>query len=284
MNLKTLDMMDKGGIHDHVSSGFARYSTDRKWHVPHFEKMLYDQAQLVMAYTVGAQLSGEARYREVVEDIFTYISRDLSHSLGGFYSAEDADSLPNADAAHKKEGAFCVWSWDEIQELLGQEQMEGSSLAEVVAHEFNMTVEGNVSREQDPHGELVGQNVLTRLPVKEPLFEQEKWKEALNKAKSILFSARLKRPRPGLDTKILASWNGLMVSALVRAGVGLAKEEYLQKAVSAGTFIRWETSNTLKTDIKEDNFQGEHGGQWKAAPKCVREGGGGGVSSASYSY
>ena len=97
MNLHTLDMMDKGGIHDHISKGFARYSTDKEWHVPHFEKMLYDQAQLSMAYTEAATITGDKKYADVVDDILTYVSRDLTHALGGFFSAEDADSLPAAD-------------------------------------------------------------------------------------------------------------------------------------------------------------------------------------------
>jgi len=233
----TLDMMDKGGIHDHVSQGFARYSTDRNWHVPHFEKMLYDQAQLVMAYTAAAQLTGSSRFKEVVADIVTYVSRDLTHPSGGFYSAEDADSLPNAGSSQKLEGAFCVWSWAEVEELLGAEEVEGHTLAALVQHEFHMEEDGNVGPAGDPHGELQGQNVLTRLPVVQPLCEETKYREGLEKARQVLFDARLKRPRPGLDTKILASWNSLMVSALARAGASLKDEKYLKMAEKAGAFL-----------------------------------------------
>ena len=94
MNLFTLDMMNKGGIHDHIMSGFARYSTDTQWHVPHFEKMLYDQAQLLTAYSTAYNISKEKRYRDVVDDIMLYLTRDMQHKTGGFYAAEDADSYP----------------------------------------------------------------------------------------------------------------------------------------------------------------------------------------------
>merc|ERR1711962_1038493 len=240
----TLDMMDKGGIHDHVSQGFARYSTDRHWHVPHFEKMLYDQAQLMMAYTAAAQLTGDARFKEVVDDIYTYIARDLTHPSGGFYSAEDADSLPSHESGHKLEGAFCVWSWAEVEQLLGGEEVEGHTLAQLVQHEFHMAENGNVSPQGDPHGELKGQNILTRLPVVQPLCEENKYREGLERARKVLFEARLKRPRPGLDTKILASWNALMVSALARSGAGLKNEKYLKMATRAGSFLRDQMINS----------------------------------------
>ena len=238
-----------------MSQGFARYSTDRNWHVPHFEKMLYDQvqqskiwilynsnslikAQLVMAYTAAAQMTGNVRFQEVVADIVTYVSRDLTHPSGGFYSAEDADSLPNAGSGQKLEGAFCVWSWAEVEELLEGEEVEGHTLAALVQHEFHMEENGNVGPAGDPHGELQGQNVLTRLPVVHPLCEETKYRQGLEKARQVLFDARQKRPRPGLDTKILASWNSLMVSALARAGASLKDEKYLKMAEKAGAFLR----------------------------------------------
>ena len=124
MCLKTLEMMSLGGIHDHVSRGFARYSTDARWHVPHFEKMLYDQAQLAVAYSNALQSTGDKRFGAVVDDIVEYVCRDLSHPMGGFFSAEDADSLPEATSDKKKEGAFCVWTKDELEQLLNKEKIE----------------------------------------------------------------------------------------------------------------------------------------------------------------
>ena len=191
-----------------------------------------------MAYTAAAQLAGNKRFQEVVADIVTYVSRDLTHPSGGFYSAEDADSLPNAESGQKLEGAFCVWSWAEVEDLLGGEEVEGHTLAALVQHEFHMEENGNVGPAGDPHGELQGQNVLTRLPVVQPLCEETKYRQGLEKARQVLFDARLKRPRPGLDTKILASWNSLMVSALARAGAGLNDEKYLKMAEKAGAFLK----------------------------------------------
>ena len=109
----------------------------------------------MMAYTAAAQLTGNARFKEVVDDIYTYIARDLTHPSGGFYSAEDADSLPSQELGHKLEGAFCVWSWAEVEQLLGGEEVEGHTLAQLVQHEFHMAANGNVSPQGDPHGELL---------------------------------------------------------------------------------------------------------------------------------
>lgn len=114
MVLFTLEMMAQGGIHDHISKGFARYSTDQSWHVPHFEKMLYDQGQLAVAYARAFQATGDTKFAVVVRDIIDYSIRDLRHPLGGFFSGEDADSLPTPDAEKKQEGAFCVWTYEEL--------------------------------------------------------------------------------------------------------------------------------------------------------------------------
>merc|ERR1711962_1092640 len=114
----TLKMMSLGGINDHVSKGFARYSTDERWHVPHFEKMLYDQGQLCVAFAQAYQATKDAKLKKVLNEVIEYVSRDLRHPDGGFFSAEDADSLPTSESDHKKEGAFCVWTSQELQELL----------------------------------------------------------------------------------------------------------------------------------------------------------------------
>jgi len=242
MNLHTLNMMALGGIHDHIMNGFARYSTDKEWHVPHFEKMLYDQAQLAIAYSAAYQITKENKYKEIVEDIMTFVKRDMTDQSGGFFAAEDADSLPKGEEKDKKEGAFFVWSWQEIQELLSK-SVEGIdtnvTLADVVAHEFNMKEGGNVNPRGDPHGELKGKNVLTKLPVKAALISDiDIYNYALMEAKQILFKERLTRPRPGLDSKILCSWNCLMVSALCKAGTALDIPDYLETGIKAGEFVR----------------------------------------------
>lgn len=265
MNLHTLNMMDLGGIHDHIMSGFARYSTDKEWHVPHFEKMLYDQAQLAIAYATAFTITKDIKYKEVVDDIMTFVNRDMTHQSGGFYAAEDADSLPKGETKEKKEGAFCVWSWEEIQQLLGK-QVEGvaskNTLADVVAHEFNMKQGGNVNPRADPHGELKGQNVLTKLPVKAALIpEVEKYNSALNEAKKILFTERLTRPRPGLDSKILCSWNGLMISAFCKAGTALEMPEYVATAIKAGQFVR----DVLWSKEKKKLLRSVYGGKEELA-------------------
>ena len=209
------------------------------WHVPHFEKMLYDQAQLVMAYSAALSITQEEKYRKVVDDILLYVTRDMTHSSGGFFSAEDADSYPMDNPSEKKEGAFCVWSWEEIKTLLNEKvQNEEMSLADIVAHEYNLKPGGNVDPRGDPHGELKNQNVLTKIPSKPlPLSDLDKYNRALEDAKKILFSERLKRPRPGLDIKIVTCWNSLMISGFCRAAAVTQSSDYTAAALRAGNFV-----------------------------------------------
>jgi uncharacterized protein YyaL (SSP411 family) len=150
MAIETLRAMALGGMRDHVGGGFHRYSVDGDWRVPHFEKMLYDQAQLVLAYLEGAQSAGNEFFAAVAEDTLAYVTRDMRAPDGGFYSAEDADSVPQAGGA-KKEGAFYVWPAAEITALLGHD-------ADVVAKRFGIEADGNVP--SDPHGEFTGLNIL----------------------------------------------------------------------------------------------------------------------------
>ena len=208
------------------------------WHVPHFEKMLYDQAQLVMAYSAALSITQE-KYRDVVDDILLYVTRDMTHPSGGFFSAEDADSYPMDNPSEKKEGAFCVWSWEEIKSLLKEKvQNEEMSLADIVAHEYNLKPGGNVDPRGDPHGELRNQNVLTKIPSKPlPLSDLNQYKRALEDAKKILLSERLKRPRPGLDIKIVTCWNSLMISGFCRAAAVTQSSDYTAAALRAGHFV-----------------------------------------------
>ena len=150
MALHTLRKMAAGGMHDHLGGGFHRYSVDAEWHVPHFEKMLYDQAQLAQAYLAAYQLSGEEGFAKTAHHILHYVTHDLTNADGGFYSAEDADSLPKADATRKTEGAFYVWTYDEVKEVLGEDRLEEFCAV------YDVEPKGNVAASSDPHGELEG--------------------------------------------------------------------------------------------------------------------------------
>jgi len=213
----TLEGMAKGGIHDHVGQGFARYSVDKKWHVPHFEKMLYDQAQLVVAYTAAFNLTKKPEYAEVVKDILKYVERDLTHpETGGFFSGEDADSHPTFDSKEKKEGAFYVWRSDEVETCLGGKAStkEGLSCADVFKMAYGIEDKGNCDPLSDPHDELKEQNVLFQAKTAEETakkfgLSKEEVDGLLDEGRTVLFNFRnINRPRPGLDTKIVTSWNG----------------------------------------------------------------------------
>jgi uncharacterized protein YyaL (SSP411 family) len=238
MAAETLRAMATGGMRDHVGGGFHRYSVDGEWRVPHFEKMLYDQAQLVLAYLEGAQASGTDLFASVAEDTLAYVLRDLRDPAGGFYSAEDADSVPSGTGGPKKEGAYYVWSDAEIGALLGDD-------ADVVRRRFGIQPDGNAPH--DPHGEFAGQNILYAA---ESLADvaaatgtsQADVVEILARTRQILFDARQKRPRPHLDDKVLTSWNGLMIAAFARAARVLPARPHarawLDAARAAAGFIR----------------------------------------------
>jgi uncharacterized protein YyaL (SSP411 family) len=237
----TLRAMALGGMRDHVGGGFHRYSVDAAWRVPHFEKMLYDQAQLTLAFLEAAQATGQAFFAAVAEDTLAYVLRDMRDPAGGFYSAEDADSLPHAGSSEKREGAFYVWSDAEIGELLA------AADADVARRRFGIEPHGNAPH--DPQGEFTGQNILyTARPLEDVATETGKSldevMEALGRARRVLFEARAGRPRPHLDDKILVSWNGLMIAALARAARVLpgrpARAEWLAAAERAAAFIRRE--------------------------------------------
>jgi uncharacterized protein len=237
MATETLRAMALGGMRDHVGGGFHRYSVDAEWRVPHFEKMLYDQAQLVLAYLEASQASGNDFFAAVAEDTLAYVMRDLRDPGGGFYSAEDADSVPPEGGA-KKEGAFYVWSDAEIGVLLGAD-------AEIVRQRFGIEPAGNAP--QDPQDEFTGQNLLyTARTVDEVATATGRTADevvaALGRARQILFDARATRPRPHLDDKVLSSWNGMMIAAFARAGRVLPDRpqaaEWLATARAAAQFIR----------------------------------------------
>ena len=227
MILVTLDRMAAGGMHDHLGGGFHRYSVDRFWHVPHFEKMLYDQAQLAIAYLEGFQISGRAGYADVARDILGYVRRDLRSPEGGFYCAEDADSLLAHGRPEHAEGAFYVWTHAEIEAALDPEE------AAVFCKHYHVEAEGNAPDGSDPQGEFTGKNILfTRRPAKP---NAEPWLESAHRK---LLAIRAQRPRPHLDDKIVTAWNGLMISAFARASRVIDDPSYSETAHRAADFIR----------------------------------------------
>ncbi len=223
MVTKTLRAMAAGGMHDQLGGGFHRYSVDERWFVPHFEKMLYDQAQLAVSYVEAYQITKEPVFADTAGDIFTYLLRDMTAETGAFYSAEDADSADPEDPAKHGEGAFYIWRQSEIEELLIQKT------ALFCAH-FGVEPDGNV--EQDPHGEFTGRNILFQAQPVEDRAEKD-----IREAKQLLFARRESRPRPHLDNKILTSWNGLMISALAQAAAVLREPSYLEAAEKAAAFL-----------------------------------------------
>ncbi|MCE9587103.1 MAG: thioredoxin domain-containing protein [Verrucomicrobia bacterium] len=240
--LGTLDRMAAGGIHDHLGGGFHRYSVDREWHVPHFEKMLYDQAQLAIAYLEAWQMTGEKRHAEVVRDILSYVQREMTSPEGGFYSAEDADSLIKQGSTEDAEGAFFVWTKEEIEAALPSEE------AALFCEHYGVRPEGNVNPSSDPHGELTGKNVLMIMEQQGVISEDEG--ESLTRSQKILLEVRSRRPRPHLDDKILCAWNGLMISAFARAGAALAEVKYLEAAVKAAEFIKAHLTDPLTGELR----------------------------------
>ena len=231
MMLTTLDRMAAGGMYDHLGGGFHRYSVDKQWHVPHFEKMLYDQAQLALAYLEAHQITGEPRYATVLRETLAYVRRDLTSPEGGFYCAEDADSLLAAGRPEHAEGAFYVWTKAEIDAVLKPER------AAAFCAWYGVQAGGNSPAESDPHGEFTGKNILFHSRTDQP---DPDLLYSLTKAKRTLFDLRANRPRPHLDDKIVTAWNGLMISAYARAHQTLGDTAYLESARRAADFIRRE--------------------------------------------
>ena len=221
MALGTLRGMAAGGMYDQLGGGFHRYSVDPIWLVPHFEKMLYDQAQLAISYLEAYQITHEPFYAAIARGIFDYVLHDMTHPEGGFFSAEDADSVIDpANPKHKGEGAFYIWSYDEIQAILGE---KGAS---EFAASYGVEPNGNV--ENDPHGEFTGKNILfAKLPPDEKLAN----------ARRKLLEVRDKRPGPDRDEKILTSWNSLMISAFAKGAQILNDDRYRAAATRASDFI-----------------------------------------------
>jgi uncharacterized protein YyaL (SSP411 family) len=241
MTLFTLRKMAAGGMHDHIGGGFHRYSVDRYWHVPHFEKMLYDQAQLAVAYLDAFQITQDRQYESVGCDILDYVARDMTSKEGGFFSAEDADSPALAgggDPGHEKnaEGAFYVWTKKEIDAAL-------VDAAEIFDFHYGVQAHGNAPEGSDPQDEFRGKNILIeRHTIAETANHFKKSeddvRQSLSRSREKLFSIRVKRLRPHLDDKIIAAWNGLMISAYAHAAQILDDPRFLESATGAAIFVR----------------------------------------------
>ncbi|PYL28221.1 MAG: thioredoxin domain-containing protein [Verrucomicrobia bacterium] len=255
MDLVTLRKMAAGGMHDHLGGGFHRYSVDRYWHVSHFEKMLYDQAQLASAYLDAIQIlrdphlnplpgQGEevakrqvrVEFEGVARDILDYVARDLTSKDGGFFSAEDADSLFEHGMPEHGEGAFYVWTEKQIDDALGAD-------AAVCKFHFGVQPHGNAPEGSDPQDEFRGKNILIQRhtlaeTAKHFKKSDDEIRQSLMRSREKLLTIRNKRPRPHLDDKIIAAWNGLMISAYARGAQVLDEPRYLENATRAAKFLR----------------------------------------------
>ncbi len=249
MALLTLRKMAAGGMRDHLGGGFHRYSVDRFWHVPHYEKMLYDQAQLAASYLDAFQITGDVQYAATARDTLDYVLRDLTEKSGGFFSAEDADSLLEHGKPEHREGAFYTWTKDEIVRVLG----DGS--AALFNRVYGVEADGNSPEGSDPHRELVGQNTLIRRMSDAEASKAVNLSEAevsaqLAAARTKLFDIRAKRPRPHLDDKVITAWNGLMISAFARAAQVLDEPAYLHAAQRSAQFVKrelWKDGTLLRS-------------------------------------
>ncbi len=242
ISLLTLRSMAQGGIYDQIGGGFHRYSTDAEWRIPHFEKMLYDNAQLAVNYLNAYAISRDTLFERTARQTLDYLLRDMTHPKGGFYSAEDADSLPPELARkapdqtyeHKSEGAFYLWGYQEIFDALGKES------GEIFSYRYGVGEKGNAK--EDPLGEFTNKNIFyVAHSVQEAADKLSKTaaqiESSLDDSRNEIFQLRSLRPRPQLDDKILTSWNGLAISAFAKAYQILADEKYLSAAQSAARFV-----------------------------------------------
>ncbi|MCF6187413.1 MAG: thioredoxin domain-containing protein [Desulfobulbaceae bacterium] len=256
MALKTLQAMAKGGIYDHLGGGFHRYSVDEQWRVPHFEKMLYDQAQLLNSYLDAFQITADKQYAAVAHEIAEYVLRDMRDPGGGFYSAEDADSEdPYAPGSHS-ECAYYLWTEEEIVKTLGAK----------AANIFNFCygVEFNGNALNDPREEFSGRNILYLAHSAEQAAQHfsmavDAVEDSLAQSRSILFAKREQRVRPHLDDKIITAWNGLMIGALARAGSILQEQDMIDGARAAARFIRTELYDDSTGSLQRRYRDGEAG-------------------------
>lgn len=253
MALFTLDRMAAGGMYDHIGGGFHRYSVDGQWRVPHFEKMLYDQGQLASLYVSAFQLTGGREYQKIATEILDYVLRVLQAPEGGFYSAEDADSVNPYNPMEHSEGAYYLWTEEEVDSLLDDESE--SCLFKLY---YGVKRDGNALH--DPQKEFTGRNILYQAKdlaeaARTAGLSVEAAERTLEQAKLKLLKSRQKRIPPHLDDKIITAWNGLMISAFARAAMIFEREDYLIAARKAADFILNEV--TVKGELKRRWREGE---------------------------
>ena len=225
----TLDAMAAGGIYDHIGGGFARYSTDERWLVPHFEKMLYDNALLAKVYLEAFQVTGNDAYRQVVTETLNYVLREMTDAQGAFYSATDADS-------EGEEGKFFVWTPEQVAQALGNKEDSRRFCAV-----YDITSQGNWEQKSIPNRmrplDVIAQEL--QVPV-------EELRDSLPRGRALLYEARTRRVPPALDDKIITAWNGMMISAMAEAGRVLGRPEYIEAARRASEYL-------LRMHYKKDN-------------------------------
>lgn len=218
---RTLDMMQRGGIYDHLGGGFSRYSVDEQWLTPHFEKMLYDNALILMSYLEAWQATQNPLYHTIIDEVLTYILRDMTHVEGGFYSAEDADSEGH-------EGFFYTWTYKEVMALIGNYEH-----ADQFCDYFGITPAGNFEGRNILHTPLRLEEFAKKALIDPKMFDSE-----VREYKRVLFLARQERIHPFKDDKILSSWNGLMIAAMAQVGAAFNDMRYLEAAERAARFIK----------------------------------------------
>ncbi len=216
----TLNAMAAGGMYDHIGGGFARYSTDERWLVPHFEKMLYDNALLARTYLEAFQVTGDAAYRDVVTEVLDYIRREMTDPQGGFYSATDADS-------EGVEGKFFVWTPEEVERALGNDEDARRFCAC-----YDISAQGNWEHKSIPNRMRPLDAVARELNV-----TTDELKETMHRVRPLLYEARKQRVPPGLDDKIITAWNGMMISAMAEAARVLGRPDYLDAAQRTANFL-----------------------------------------------
>ncbi|MBZ6496340.1 thioredoxin domain-containing protein [Natrinema longum] len=265
---EALDAMAAGGLYDHVGGGFHRYCVDRDWTVPHFEKMLYDNAEIPRAFLAGYQLTGEDRYATVVAETLEFVDRELTHEEGGFFSTLDAQS-ESPETGEREEGAFYVWTPAEVRDVL-----ENETDAELFCKRYDVTDSGNFEGRNQPNrvrrvSELAGEFDLG---------ESEILKR-LESARQQLFEAREERPRPDRDEKVLAGWNGLMISTYAHAALVLGEDAYAETAVDALEFVReklWDDEEKRLSrrykdgDVKVDGYLEDYAFLARGALDCYQ--------------
>ncbi len=265
---QTLGAMASGGLYDHVGGGFHRYCVDREWTVPHFEKMLYDNAEIPRAFLAGYQLTGEGRYAEVVEETLRFVDRELTHDGGGFFSTLDAQS-ESPETGEREEGAFYVWTPTEVHEIL-----ENETDAALFCRRYDISESGNFEGRSQPNrvvkiSQLTGEFDL----------EGSEILKRLDSARQRLFDAREERPRPNRDEKVLAGWNGLMISTYAEAALVLGDDGYAETAVDALEFVRdrlWDADERRLSrrykdgDVKVDGYLEDYAFLARGALDCYQ--------------